>query len=546
MSRPFRRDVSREWPATNSPIRPDRDTAKNDLTAHEEDRLDKATAMLLHRSLAAPAGDFRKSAMLVLATVAVGVALRHLVPILSVTSLFLLPVVVSAIRWGLGPSLFATVLGIVAGTLFYEPVLSVQVWTQRDIIDLCVFAVVGTGAAVLGDGLRRSSSALRSQEQDLRRLYALSREVAAARDAASILSVVAAHLSRALGHDLTVVAHDPAARPEGAPSLPPAVRQGIPSAKPGEKPETTLLRTSVDGTWLVTAIGQSSGAVLAIAARLDDADADDDQSLQQVRSMIEEGATSLDRLGIAQAFAERQLRDKADEVRSALLDAASHELRTPLATVLGAVSVLAETPAVVADQRLAQLSNLAAEECRRLDRVIQTILDAGRVRSGALLAHISAVDVSDLAHGAAEHSRLRLRDHRLDVHLPEDLPLVRTDPVLIEQALVNLLENAAKFSPAGSTIVLEAALSADNVELRVIDAGIGFTEDERGRLFDRFYRGGRDGSPGGSGLGLSVARAFVEASGGSISAASAGPGAGATMTIALPQMAGEQGPEDDD
>jgi two-component system sensor histidine kinase KdpD len=508
--------------------------------------LAKAMATLLRRSFAAPAGDFGKSAMLVLATVAVGAALRHLVPILSVTSLFLLPVVVSAIRWGLGPSLFATALGIVAGTLFYEPVLSVHVWTPRDVIDLCVFAVVGTGAATLGDGLRRSSIALRNQEQDLRRLYALSREVAAARDAASILSVVAAHLSRALGHDLTVVALDPAARSDLAASLPPAVRHGIPPVKPGEKPETVMLRTFADGTWLVTAIGQSSGAVLAIAARLDATDADDDHSLQQARSMIEEGATSLDRLGIAQAFAERHIRDKTDEVRSALLDAASHELRTPLATVLGVVSVLAETPVVAADQRLAQLSNLAADECRRLDRVIQTILDAGRVRSGALLAHIAAVDVSDLVHGAAEHSRLRLRDHSLDVRIPDDLPLVRADPVLVEQALVNLLENAAKFSSAGSAIVLEAVLTNDNVKLRVIDAGIGFSEDERGRLFDRFYRSGRSGSPGGSGLGLSVARAFVEASGGHISADSAGPGAGATMTITLPHMAGEQGPEDDD
>jgi two-component system sensor histidine kinase KdpD len=498
------------------------------------------------RSFAAPAGDFGKTLLLVLGTVAIGAALRHLVPILSVTSLFLLPVVVSAIRWGLGPSLLATALGVVVGTLFYEPVLSVQVWTPRDIVDLCVFAVVGMGAAVLGDGLRRSTITLRRQEQDLRSLYALSHEVAAARDAAAILSGVAAHLSRALGHEVTVVALDPATESEGGATLPPEVRRCIPMALPTARPETTLLRTAGDGTWLVTAIGQPNGAVLAIAARLDAADADDDHSLQQARSMIEEGATSFDRLGIAQAVAERQLRDKADEVRSALLDAASHELRTPLATVLGAVSVLAEAPGVAADGRLAQLSTLAVDECRRLDRVIQTILDAGRVRSGALPARIAAVDVSDLVHGAAEHSRLRLRDHRLDVRIPDDLPLVRTDPVLVEQALVNLLENAAKFSSAGATIVLEAVASTDHVVLRVIDTGIGFSEDERGRLFDRFYRGDRSRSSGGSGLGLSVARAFVEASGGSISADSAGPGAGATMTITLPHMAAEQGPEDDD
>lgn len=495
-------------------------------------------------TLKAPVAAYAKAVAGVVITVLVGAALRNLMPILSVTSLFLLPVVVSGLRWGLGPALVATALGVLAGTLFYEPVLSVQVWTLRDIIDLIVFSAVAIGLALMGDGLRRSAAALERKSHDLSRLYDLSRDVASARDAPTIMSDVASHLSRALGHEITVLSLGVAAT-TGAGGPPIALREAIPASLAEGAQKTLFWQTAEEGPWLLTALGQATGPALAIAARLPPGDAADPEALAKIRAMLEEGARSLERLGLAQAVEQRQLRARADEVRFALLDAASHEMRTPLSAVLGVVTALAQSPAVAADQRLTGLTTLAADECRRLDRVIQNLLDAGRIRSGTLAARLSPTEVSDLIQGALGQAHLRLTAHRVEATVPPGLPLVLIDPVLVEQALTNLLENAAKFSEQGTTIAISATQRDDWIDIQVADEGAGFADDEVKRLFGRFYRGERTAQVAGSGLGLSIARAFIEASGGTIAVYSEGRDRGARLTVSLPAVAFREDADND-
>lgn len=486
-------------------------------------------------TLSAPAAHFLGATLILLCTVAVAAGLRHVVPILSVTNLFLVPVIISALRWGFGPALFVTGFGIVLGTLFYEPVLSVEVWTLRDIVDLVVFAIVGLVISVLGDGLRRSTIALGRQQSALRSLYVLSHETARARDVPSLLAVVSSHLSRTFGHDIAVEAIGPSDDGRSPPALPKPVYDAMPKSLQATMHETVLVRGDEQEVWLLTAIGQASGSVLAIVARLDQADAADSLAIDQVRSMLEEAAQSLERLGIAHQIEQQHLREKADAVRHSLLDAASHELRTPLATIQGVVTALRQASGIQTDQRLTELADLATDECQRLNRVIQDILDAGRIRSGALRARLMTVEVSDLVSSALQNSHLRLRNHRVRTSIPDDPPLVLVDPVLVEQALVNLLENAAKFSPAGTAIMVTVEADERSAHVSVADEGVGFADNETDQLFSRFYRGDRGKSVSGSGLGLSVAKSFVEASGGLIHAQSKGPGHGATLTISLPR-----------
>jgi two-component system, OmpR family, sensor histidine kinase KdpD len=477
-------------------------------------------------------------------TAILGFVLALVLPFLSITNLFLLPVVAVSLRLGLVPALAATAIGLLSGMLFYEPFLAIEVSEPRDVVDLVVFAVIGVTLSLLGDGLRRTTLALRRRQDDLSSLYALSHDMARAADRPALLAVLASHLSRTVDHPVAVLDLGSQSAAEGAPVLPEAVRAAVPEVLPATEHETAIIRSGAE-VWVVAAIGQASGQPLAVAARLEEADAADGEAMARIRSMLADAASSMERLGVAHALEQQQLRDKAEAVRNSLLDAASHELRTPLATILGTLTALRQAPPVEQEGPLRDIADLAADECRRLDRVIQTILDAGRIRSGEIVVRPTVVESADLVDVALRHSSLRLRDHTVVRQLPADPPLVSVDPVLVEQALVNILENAAKYSPAGSVITVLVEARGDKVAIAVTDQGAGLAPGEVDEIFGRFYRGDQGRTIAGSGLGLSIARAFVDASGGSITVASDGPGRGTTFTLLLPRQAAQDDHADD-
>lgn len=227
--------------------------------------------------------------------------------------------------------------------------------------------------------------------------------------------------------------------------------------------------------------------------------------------------------------------DEIDRLREALIGSVSHELRTPLASILGASSVIADSPNVKSDPRLSTLSNVVREEAERLNHDIQNLLDATRISSEGIHAKREWIDPADLVHIAIDRRRRNLSTHRVTPRLPEALPLVRGDVILLDQALGQVLNNAAKYSPAGSEITVEAAETDRMIEIRVTDQGAGLSREERDRWGERFYRGPRHlQTTTGSGLGTWIAKAFIEASGGSIRAESPGLGHGCTVIIKLP------------
>jgi K+-sensing histidine kinase KdpD len=232
---------------------------------------------------------------------------------------------------------------------------------------------------------------------------------------------------------------------------------------------------------------------------------------------------------------ELRMRAQADTFRDALIGSISHELRTPLASIVGSIHLLANAPSVRQDQRLGALADDVRDEAERLNDDIQNLLDASRISTAGVRPKLQWADVSDIVNAAIERKQRRLSAHRLQVQVPNDLPLVHVDPVLIEQALGQVLDNSAKYSQIGSVIVVGASGGNTEVSLSVTDQGSGLTVEEREKIWERFYRGPRDlSSSTGSGLGLWIARAFVLASGGQIEATSPGQGRGTTVTIHLP------------
>jgi two-component system, OmpR family, sensor histidine kinase KdpD len=480
-------------------------------------------------------------------TVLAGVVIRSLVPLESVTALLLLPVVGAAIFWGFECAMLAAVLAIACGIPFYEPVLTFVLRHNSDIVDLTIFAVVAVVVSYLGEALRQRTSALEKRQEELEYLYRLSHEIAAAPDARTILQIVAKHLSAALGRPVDLLTREELAQDAASSTFSEEIRETARSMfQAGSRPRVVVSMSGRE-TWLVASIGTVDEEGVAVAANLGRLDGSEPAALDEAISILNEGASSLERLGLARALDDRRLREKIDEGRTALFDSASHELRTPLAAIQGAVTALQNVPEVASQEKLATMLDFAVSECGRLNMVIQNMLDEGRIRSGHLVARFEVVELAEILRDALGQAQFRLDAHQLEISLPETGPFVEVDPHLVGQALINILENAAKFSAEGSTIKVALDVRDASVAIHVKDEGCGLSPEEAAHAFERFYRGagGGDGRVG-SGLGLSVARAFVEASNGHILVESPGPGLGASFTLTFPIAHPECGPNADD
>jgi len=235
------------------------------------------------------------------------------------------------------------------------------------------------------------------------------------------------------------------------------------------------------------------------------------------------------------AINETRRREETDHLREALIGSVSHELRTPLASILGATTVLCSSPAVRTEPQLEGLADVVRTETERLNNVIQNLLDATRISSEGLRPRFEWAEVSDIVNAAIERRGGRLAGHALEVELAAELPLVYVDQVMVEQALGQLLDNAAKYSAETSPIRITARAADGAVVVSVIDHGAGLSPDELPRLGERFFRGSRTAATtAGSGFGIWIAKAFLHASGASLTATSDGADKGATFNIRLP------------
>jgi two-component system sensor histidine kinase KdpD len=230
-----------------------------------------------------------------------------------------------------------------------------------------------------------------------------------------------------------------------------------------------------------------------------------------------------------------KMRAQAESLRDALIGSVSHELRTPLAAIVGSSSILSQSPAIESDERLSSLVRVVRKEAERLNGDIQNLLDATRISNEGIRPQLEWVDPEDVVSAALARKQPMLTDHKVALAVADDLPLAYVDPSLIESALGQLIENAAKYSPAGTPISISASTAGAMIHVEVRDEGEGLAPGEAERIFERFYRGPRHaGVVSGSGLGLWIARALMEACGGRVWAFSPGPGRGSTFRIELP------------
>jgi two-component system sensor histidine kinase KdpD len=252
-------------------------------------------------------------------------------------------------------------------------------------------------------------------------------------------------------------------------------------------------------------------------------------------ALMDQAALAVERVRLVEDLDRAKRTAETDRLRSALLTSISHDLKTPLASVLGAAGALRSMSGSLDENEKADLIGTIIDEAERLNRFIANLLDMTKLESGAIVPNAALYDLGEIVGSALRRAGKILAQHRVVVELAKDLPMVAIDPVLFEQVLFNVLDNAAKYALAGTSIRIQSWRDRESVGLQIMDEGGGIPPVDLERIFDKFYRVRKaDHVRAGTGLGLAISRGFVEAMNGTITAANRTDRAGAVFTITLP------------
>jgi two-component system, OmpR family, sensor histidine kinase KdpD len=468
--------------------------------------------------------------------------------------IYLLPVLLAGWHLGLIPALVAAVAGVLwSGYFFFSPYYSFYLARPNEILNLLLFMIVAVVTSHLANSMKKQTELAQQREKETRNLYAFSRRLSAAASARDIYRAIEEHLANLVQRTVILFGANADGDAKGIeadqPKLSRELNVAIDEVRKGRTLATTVDAGRGD-VWLVRRVSEKTADFGIIAIDLGSVPAYElDEVRQRVDDVLADAASTLERLDVARALNDAKMRSEAELLREALIGSVSHELRTPLASILGAATVLSKSPAVAKDERLTSLATVVRDESERLNNDIQNLLDATRVSRAQIKPRQEWIEPQDIVNSALERRRRRLAGHNLVLDMDSNLPLIYVDPILVEQAFVQIVDNAAKYSPQGSPIAVAAKRNGHDVVLSVHDDGVGLTPEENAHLGERFFRGPRHvATTSGSGLGLWIAKAFVGANGGTIEAESEGADRGTTVSIHLPYATPlnqpEVGPDD--
>ena len=488
-------------------------------------------------------------ALVWLATISL-VVVNYFVPFNLVPLLYMLPVVVAATQWGVVPGIVAAVAGAAAADFFfYPPLYTFWIRDPQDVIDLILYLLIALVTSNLAARLKNEAVNLRRREREISELHAFSQGLATCLTSRDLIFAVQDYLSNALRHRAVLIAtvpddhapNDDAAVPEEIRRA--AVKLITPdtAAAAGTSGVSTVVDSRSGKTWLIRIIAPAILGYGAIAVELGDAPFEPSEAVaRKVETLLEEAMVTFKHLKVKEAIEQATINYRTEILRDALVGGVSHELRTPLASILGSCSVLNRMPSIANDRQSSALVEAIGDQAGQLDNEIRDLLDATRISAKGVVPQMMWTDPTDIVNVALKQKERRLASHWVRLDLARDVPLVHVDSVLVEQALGQLLENAAKYSPAGSEIRVSSRCERDCVVLSVKDQGSGLTADEKCQLGKRSFRGQRHAvAASGSGLGLWIASTFVTANGGSLYAESAGPNLGTTLSLRLPTVSAD-------
>jgi two-component system sensor histidine kinase KdpD len=458
--------------------------------------------------------------------------------LVNIVMLYLLGTTVGALRLGRGPSVLLAIANMIAFDYFFVPPLySFDVQDTQYLFALGVMLVVALVIANLMVSIRRHREIADAREQRTAVLYAMSRELAVATDVQGMATAAVRHICDVFHSTAVVLITDArgrlstvlpaAAAAVAAPSVQPAFdlecAEGVVAG--GERCIKDViylpLRGSRRAQGVIVVCPQPPGRALPA------------EQLNLLDAFAAQLALSLQRARLAEAAEAAKISAERALLRNTLLASISHDLRTPLSAIAGAGSLIGQPEYALNVDRLTTLGHLIERKARDMSQLLTNVLELVQMEFGDGALHADWHSIDDLVALGLRACSGRLAQWRIELDLPTDLPLILVEPTLVVQILSNLLENAAKYTPAGSTITISATAQDENLLLTVADDGPGLPPGDPERLFEKFQRGRSESNIVGVGLGLAICRAAARLHGGDIRAIN-NPGGGARFEITLP------------
>jgi two-component system sensor histidine kinase KdpD len=473
----------------------------------------------------------------VAAVTLLGLGVQRWIGYQAVALIYLSAVVLLAMYVGRGPNLFAaTLTALCWNFIFVPPVFTFRISGFHDTMMFAMYFLVALATGQLTTRLRLQQQAERQRERRVSALYQLTRELAGANDFPQVLSVAVREVGAAFDADVALMLPDPDANqglvpyPAGLWVLDQKEEAVAAWAFQHDQPAGRFTETLPQGAGLHLPLSTGGRPSGVIALRFHSGKSLSAQQRNLLESFVRQIALVTDRQRLRDAEINAKLLTQSEQLGRTLLNSVSHELRTPIAAIISAASGLRESGSLTSAQ-----TNLAAEiesASARLNRLVQGLLSAARIQSGQVKPKLDWCDVADLVQVAQRGVENLLAVHPVEMRIASRPPLVKLDFVLMEQALANLLVNAATHTPPRTPIEIAARAEGKELILEVADRGPGLPANELERIFDLFHRAS-DAQPGGTGLGLAIVKGFVEAQGGRVEAANRA-GGGAVFRIRLP------------
>jgi two-component system sensor histidine kinase KdpD len=501
-----------------------------------------------------------KGLLLVLGATALSAVFKPLISPTNLVMIYLLSVVIAAVRYGRGPSILVSVLGVVAFDLFFvPPYYTFGVANAEYLLTFSGLLIVGLVISQLTAKANERAETARQRANETTALLNLSRDLSIASDWQDIIQAVIRNVEQTFEREVVVYLPDSETEDELIPYTKHDQRildeketavamwvfqHGQPAGRdtdtlPASAAQYLPMRTSqgVVGVLGVFPSAADSRIILEEGWRGSSLPPKPSPSSVPQQHLLEafagQAALALERVRLADETRKAQLLQETEKLQTALLNSISHDLRTPLVAITGALSSLDEMEDGLTFEARKSLIVNAREEADRLNRLVGNLLEMTRIDAGAIRLIREPCELQDLVGSALELFAERAKDRPIQIDIPPDLPLIPLDYVLMVHVLSNIIDNALKYSPAGSPIEIKADLEDDQVVLEVTDHGLGIPGEDLSRIFDKFYRVRRPESVSGTGLGLAICKGIVDVHGGQISARNR-PGGGAILRIVFP------------
>lgn len=473
---------------------------------------------------------------------AAAVAIKPYFGIENVDLMFLTAVVTVAVRYGLWPSLLASVAASLAYNFFFlPPVYTFTITDPTNVAAFFFFMLIAFVVSNVAGRVRTQADAAIGRIRTTEQLYAFSRKLAGTGTLDDVLWATAYQIALMLKVRVVLLLPD----------------EGLLTVKSGYPPEDDLDQADLaaaNWAWSNDRPAGRGSDTLPGAKRLflpmrtgrgpiGVIGIDNDRTgplltpdqRRLLDALVDQGALAIERVLLVEDVDRVKRSVESERLRSALLTSISHDLKTPLASVLGAASTMRDLASALSDTEKRDLLATVIDESERLNRFIANLLDMTKLESGAIVPNAALHDLGEIVGSALRRAAKILTAHKVELELAADLPMLQLDAVLFEQVLFNLLDNAAKYSPPHATVSIRSRRDSDHVVLQITDEGDGIPSEELESVFDKFYRVQKgDHVRPGTGLGLAISRGFVEAMRGTISAANRSDRSGAVLTIRLP------------